>query len=551
MPFELEKTLVDGRLQTVYKHAEPNLRTYFLKFTTLYAQRECIVYEQERYTYAQVRARAEDISDALWERYGVRKGDRVAIITRNLPESIITFWALCLLGAIPAFVNTWQARDGLEHCIALVSPKLLILDTERTAILSPHLPAFLAAHPSVHFTGVIAIGPTEGVQTGRSHTSIISWTTAFPPRAAPPAQARRLYESEPATHPDDPAPSSSRLARLHAREPLLRAGQPLPAPGTTPAGAFLMTAPLFHVVGVTTNVMVNMFRGNKLVLMRKWDTDEAARLCVAESITDTSGSPALLLDMARTASFAGVRRTLRGATSGAAPLPPRLRAEFGRAFPGAALVHVYGLTETSAIATGVVGPDFDARPTTAGLPAPVTEIRIVDPETLAVLPVQAVGEMWIRGANVMRCYWGDPDATRKAMTREGWFRTGDLGSLDEDGFLYIKDRLKDIIVRGGENIPSTLIEDALYHDPRVHEAAAVAVPDGRLGELPAALVVVEQGLTEAQLLHDVQQRYGSLFEIGSNALERNAAGKLDKMKLREIAKAEWARRMGRKVLGNL
>ncbi|KAA1477958.1 acetyl-CoA synthetase-like protein [Dentipellis sp. KUC8613] len=569
MPFELEEKLVHGRLLTVYKHMEPNLRSYFLKFTTAYAQREYIVYERERYTYAQVRAQAEQLADTFWETYGVRKGDRAAIITRNIPEAILAFWALALLGAVPTFVNAWQRPDGLAHCIRLTAPKLLVLDAERAAVLLPQLPTLLA---DLRLAGVVVArheGPFPASWAAPASAPVRTWASLF---AGEQGISKGTWKTAPAAHPDDPAAilfTSGTTARPRAvltsqRAFLsntysgvylgllsrLRDGHGLPAPGSAPppATGFLMTAPLFHVAGIATNVMTNMFRGNKIVLLRKWDVEQAARLSVAENVTETSAVPALLLDMLRSRAFAG-RIGLLGATSAAAPMPPHMKRDFGQAFPRAALIHVYGLTETSAIVTATVGGDYLLRPTTAGRPPPVTQVAIVDPETLTVLPPDRVGEIWVRGANVMTCYYNDPQATDAAVTRDGWFRTGDLGALDADGFLYIKDRLKDMIIRGGENIHSTQIENALYADARVLEAAAVGVPDARLGELPAAVVRVAGGVgvREAELVEGAAERLPKyavpvMVVVVEDALERNAAGKVDKQALRRVAREEWERR---------
>ncbi|KAG5636318.1 hypothetical protein H0H81_008432 [Sphagnurus paluster] len=173
-----------------------------------------------------------------------------------------------------------------------------------------------------------------------------------------------------------------------------------------------------------------------------------------------------------------------GLLFGGSPAPDTLVPRARDAFPSATMMQAYGMTETNSVAVSIAGGDYTARPTSTGLASPVNEIMIVR-EGKPVGPGVS-GEVLLRGPNIMQCYWRDQEATSKSITNDGWLRTGDLGFLDNEGFLYIKDRIKDIIIRGGENIDSVSVENALYRDPRVLEAAAVGVPDERLGELVAA-----------------------------------------------------------------
>ncbi|KAG2013685.1 long-chain-fatty-acid-CoA ligase [Coprinopsis cinerea AmutBmut pab1-1] len=235
---------------------------------------------------------------------------------------------------------------------------------------------------------------------------------------------------------------------------------------------------------------------------------------------------------------------------GGAPAPNSLPPRAHKAFPNAALSQGYGLTETNSVAVGVAGEDYSARPTTCGLATPVNDVIIV--KDGVVQPPNAIGEVWIRGPNVMQGYWNDPVATDKALTKDGWLLTGDLGYLDEEGFLYIRDRIKDIIIRGGENIDSVTVENALYADECVLEAAAVSVPDARLGELVAAAVTIKPPywgkVTEAELVKQAAKSLPKfavpvIIVVQSEPFERTPSGKILKGQIRDIVREAWKNRL--------
>jgi len=418
--------------------------------------REYIVFENERYTYSQIRDHAFDAANTLWVEYGVRKGDRVAICMRNFPEFAVAFWACCLLGAVPTNINAWQTSEGLEHCLLSTAPKVLLIDAERAAILAPR---FSSLRSKLAFTGIIVARSTSPVHNSWPDT--VPWSTAF-------TGARKMdeyWKREEPCQPDDDGTifftsgttalpravlssqrafiSNTYTAMFTVSRSILRRGEELSS-GPLPARSFMIMAPLFHTHGLN-NMMVNTFRGNKIVLMHRWNVKEAIGVFVKEQITETSGVPAQLLDIIH--SFPG-KVVLESATTAGAPSSPGMLADLLKAFPGSQVLHAWGLTETTGMGTAVTGEDYYARPTSCGLPAPITEILIVDPETLKALPVGTVGEIWVRGSNIMRCYLGDAEATDKALTPDGWFRSGDLGCVDKEGYLYIKDRLKDMIIRG-------------------------------------------------------------------------------------------------------
>ncbi|KAG8997806.1 hypothetical protein FRB90_012424 [Tulasnella sp. 427] len=306
----------------------------------------------------------------------------------------------------------------------------------------------------------------------------------------------------------------------------LRTGEPLPVTGPQAVqNVSLMANPLFHVMGTTTYLVVGSAAGTKVVLMRKWDKVAAAKLIDREKVTVLAGVPYMIMDLEDGGLSESSRKPVIGVSFGGASAPGNLVPDLQKKFPDALL----------------------------GLPCPVNDILIVDEHTLTALPSGKIGEIWIRGPNVLKCYWKDPEATDKAITKDGWFRSGDLGYVDEEGFLYIKDRLKDIIIRGGENIDSTTVENAFYTDERVHDCAAVGVPDRKLGELVALAVVLKdtfkKTVDEAQLLEAAKDRLPSFARpvmiLEVDELPRNAAGKTDKRALRKVMKKAWEKKKDR------
>jgi len=244
-------------------------------------------------------------------------------------------------------------------------------------------------------------------------------------------------------------------------------------------------------------------------------------------------------------------------STGGAAAPSSAPAEYEKLIPGVIPTQGYGLTETNAIATSFAGADYKMRPAATGLIPPTVEVQITHLETLKPLKPDEIGEVWIRGSNIMMGYYNDPIATKNAITPEGWFRSGDLGYVDKEGFLYVVDRAKDIIIRGGENIHCITIESALHTHPSVLEAAAVAVPDRRLGELVAAVVKLKDGYLpiaaeEASIEEDIlaqarrvlpRHMVPVMILISNKPLDRNAPGKIVKSQLRKDAAAEWAKRL--------
>lgn len=313
--------------------------------------------------------------------------------------------------------------------------------------------------------------------------------------------------------------------------------------------AILLVIPLFHVMGCQSSLISITALGGKLVLMHKYDPRKGADLVARESITNLGGVPHQAAELVEELARRGGPHTVEAVGYGGAPAPSIVPQRANKMLPQVLISQGFGLTETNAVATNFAGEDYLLRPGSCGLPTPVTELRIVDPDTgLEAGPGEA-GEIAIRGPQVAQGYWRNEKATREAFDGEGWFRSGDVGYVDEDGFLFISDRIKDIIIRGGENIPSTLVEDALYRHESVAHAAAVGVPDEQMGEIVAAVVVLKGGTTvhEADLLafaaKTLPKHTVPVMVLLKREIPRNATGKVLKKDIKEELRQEWQRRL--------
>ncbi|KAF8639785.1 hypothetical protein AX17_001045 [Amanita inopinata Kibby_2008] len=576
---EMGLRLIDGRLLRVYKNMWPSLRVFWLWASKEHADAEYLVFEEQRLTFGQVLERSIKAASIYKNVYGIQKGpselssnaypfhqadrrtgDRVAICSRNYPEYIIAFWACHIIGAVSVLTNAWLPLEALSHCLVHTQSKLIIVDSERADRLEP------VVHRFTDKTGTIGILVIEGQEGKGTWNGMATWQSVLQRYRG---EVHSVLEQDPHLVPEDNATviftsgttglpkgvlSTHRQFLTNVLNVLvgsararLRRGESLPPPPPSgPQKGVLLSVPFFHVTGLTSLSMLSTMSGLKIVLMRKWDPDEAARLIQKENIAIAGGVPSMVSDLTDVARNG---LPLDALMFGGAPAPDSLTSRAKKAFPGAMMSQGYGLTETNSVAVGFGGEDYVARSASCGLPAPVNDIMIMNGDTSA--PVGTVGEVWLRGPNVMKEYWGDPGATEKVITKDGWLRTGDLGMVDNEGFLYIRDRIKDIIIRGGENIDSVSVENALYANEGVLEAAAVGVPDKRLGELVAAIVSVKAGystqVTERSLISSVRKSLPKfavpvMIVVMDQPMERTPSGKIMKGELRKLARDEWEKR---------
>ncbi|KAK0211369.1 hypothetical protein DFS33DRAFT_1299098 [Desarmillaria ectypa] len=555
---EVETRVVEDRLLRVFKNLWPSVRALWLHATKEHADKIYVVYENERYTFREMFERSVRCAAVFREVYGVKKGDRVVICSRNFPTYYVAFWACHLLGAVTALVNAWLPLEPLQHCIALTKCRLILLDPERANVIEPvidHLKDITGA------SGCIVMEEHEGKGLW---TSMENFGTIFSrslentesvlddPQITPEDDATIIFTSGTTGLPKGVLSSQRACltilftsAFISGRD-AVRRGEPFPPPSDVgPQKGALLSTPLFHVTATAVTLNATMY-GYKLVLLRKWDVPEAARFCREENVKSLGGIPFMITDLEH--HLAGF--PMESITLGGAPVAGSLVIRSKETFPSAVISNAYGLTETNSTAIGLAGEDYLARPESSGLPPPVTDLIIMKKDIEAA-PGE-VGEVWIHGPGVMKGYFGDRAATDKALTQDGWLMTGDLGYRDAEGFLFIKGRIKDIIIRGGENVDCVSVVSALHNEPGVLEAAAVGVPDRRLGELVAAIVTVKpswRGKVKEEKLLSIARKLLPKFAVPIMVMVQDGefvhtpSGKIVKTTLRIAAQKEWERRM--------
>ena len=485
-----------------------------------------------RLTYDQVFA----WRDRLVARLGIGRGERVAICMRNRTEWLIAFLAVIRAGGVAALLNSRGSPEELAAMIAEVTPALVLADAERMPLIRQggyagrlfDMTAPLAAAQGPAPDPVpaqpqdpAAILFTSGT-TGRTkgavltHRSLITGLLSV--QLSGLMIAQRMADQYGMT-----------VEQLMAR---------------MPQQAVLLVYPLFHISGLGSAFLSPMFSGAKVVIMRRWDAAEALRLIAEEKVSMFTGVPTMLWDVLRQAELAGADlSSLTNVASGGQALPVNLLEEIRAACPQAAMGTGYGMTECSGSVAQAVGEDFVRKPGSAGRVLPLVDMRVLGPEG-EVLARGETGEIAVRGAMVMQGYWNRPEETAAVLGADGWLRSGDIGYVDEEGYVFIVDRKKDMVISGGENIYCAEVERVLGTVPGVTECAAFGIPDERLGEALVA-VVVASGQSEEALVREVGERlarYKAPRRIAFSpiALPRNAVGKLDKIALR----ARWPELIG-------
>jgi len=502
-------------------------------FCALNASVEALVAGEERFTFAELDGWSEKLAGALAAR-GIAKGDRVAIAMRNCPAWIVAYMAILKAGAVATLLNGWWQTHELAHALELSEPVLIIADAQRSARIG-------AAD-----AGIETVTVDADRALGQAIAPLLATGEAPLPEIGPDDEATILFTSG-STGEAKGALSTHRAVTtgvyayatgLMVLKSILESeGRPPPPPRT------LLSVPLFHVTGEVP-VMLNSFViGRGMVLMPKWDALEALRLIDQEKVTYFVGVPTMSLElMTHPDRDKFDLSSLTDIAAGGAPRPVSHVERLQRTFRTAKPALGYGLTETNAVGCVNFWSNYAEKPGSTGRPqAPFVELAILG-EADAHLPPGECGEIGIRSAANFKGYWRDEQATRAAFTADGYVRTGDIGYLDEDGYLFIVDRKKDIIIRGGENIAAAEVEAACYAHPKVAEAAVFAAPDERLGEVPVAIIHARGDLDEDELRAFLEARISAFkvparFVFRPEPLPRLGTGKIDRVEL----KAKYAR----------
>jgi len=555
--FEIEETVIRGIPTRVWKNAPPTLRDVFLNGRA-FGDREFMVYEEDRATY-EAFARATVTLARRLQADGVRKGDRVAVIMRNLPEWPVAFFAGVLCGAIVTPLNAWWTGAELEYGLADSGTKVALVDDERLERILPHLDAC----PELSRVYVARLKDEPADARVRRLEEVVGPVSGWSALANLPLpdvpldaedDATILYTSGTTGRPKGALGTHRNMTSnigaggISAARNFLRAGEPLPEsdPHKLPQRCTLLVVPLFHATGLSATLGPSMNAGGKLVFMRRFEAEAAMQLIAREKVNATGGVPTIAWQIIEHPNRTKYDlSSLQAVTYGGAPSAPELVRKIAEVFPGSQPGNGWGMTETTATFTSHMGRDYLNRPDSAGPAAPVGEMQIRDAaDGTTVLPAGAVGELWVKGPQVVKGYWNKPEATAETFV-DGWLRTGDLARLDEEGFLFIIDRAKDMLIRGGENIYCVEVENVLYDHPDVMDAAIVGIPHKTLGEEPAAVVHLRPGgsATEAELRDLVRGRLAAFkvpvkVAFWPEPLPRNANGKILKTELKKVFAAE-------------
>ncbi len=542
-PFEMDSVVINGVATRVWKNAPPSL-AWLVQASRAHGERPFTIYEDERVSY-DANFRAVATLAARLREMGIAKGDRVALAMRNLPEWPVIFFAVASIGAIVVPLNAWWTAGELDYGINDSGARLLFVDDERYQRLRAHDPDMPALERMIIARASVPLDARASRLEdliGTPHDYATLPDTVLPAAAiAPDDDATIFYTSGTTGHPKGALGTHRNLmsnilsGAYNAARSLLRRGDPIPAP--TPR-VTLTVIPLFHVTACSAGMMGSIAAGSSLIFMRKWDTVRAMEIIEREKVNITGGVPTIAWQILEHPDrdkydLSSLEAIAYGGAPSAPELVRRIHSEFG-ALPA----NGWGMTETMATVTGHSSEDYLNRPTSAGPPVPVADLKIMDEEGVNELPVGEVGELWARGPMIVKGYWNKPEATAATFI-DGWVRTGDLARVDEEGFVYIVDRAKDMIIRGGENIYSSEVENVLYAHPAVTDCALVGIPHRTLGEEPAAVVHLAPGMeaTEAELQAWVRERLAIFktpvaIRFVHETLPRNANGKILKKDLK-------------------
>ena len=538
--FEVEDGVVNGVAMKVFKNAPKALRDVFNPSRE--SDATYMVYEDEEWSYKKTHQEADALAYALVHTYNIKPGDRVGISMRNLPEWVVSFTAITGIGAVSVSMNSWWTEEELEFSLKDVGLSVLIVDSERieratgpcerngTKMITVREGNVVIPAIAKRWEDVVARGeamPFVEITTDMDAIILFtSGTTGFPKGAVSTHQAvgnsMMAFSAR--------ASANGKRVEGLAQE---KKDSPFPNVG-------ILAVPLFHVTGMA--VMLSNFAYQfKMVIMFKWDAERALQLIEKHHITTFTGVPTQSWDMVQHPNFSKYdTSSLNVVGGGGAPAPAKLVEQVDGAFKSGRPNLSYGMTETNAYGPGNVGTEYTSHPNSTGrTPLPGMELEIRDEDANPV-PRNTSGEIWMKGPMLIRGYWNRPEANKETLVN-GWLRTGDLGRIDEEGFIYIEDRAKDMIIRGGDNVYGAEVETGIYEIPEVYEAAVFGIKHERLGEEVACVIMTKPGmtLTEEQVstyLNGRMAKYKIPTRIAftTDPLPRNPAGKFLKRSMEKL-----------------
>jgi long-chain acyl-CoA synthetase len=546
--FPVNEQQVAGVPLRVFTHAAPTVLD-ILTSGRGHGSTDFLVFGDQRWSFDQFFADVDALAAVLQQDMGVKPGDRVAIAMRNCPDWVLTFAAAVHVGAVPVLINSWGSAEELEFTLRDSDPTVLAADLprsrlaadalrrRRTALLFSDVDGGIEqlAHDSTAGIDVRAIQDAVAVGRGRDYATV---------KPEPEDMAMLLYTSGSTGHPKGVVYRhvSVGQALMHMMLagflPLEFSG-PIELRGGATSEAGLVTVPLFHATGLFSGFLLPCMVGQKVVLLRKWDAVTAMQTIQTEKVTMIATVPAILKDLLTHPKFddfdlSSISRAAAAGAATPAGLPELLLGKLGIENRSAG----YGMTETASVCATMSGPVFDLKPMAAGIISPIIDLRAVD-SAGNVLPSGQDGEIQLRGVTVTPGYWQRDDLTQEAFTHDGWLRTGDLGHVDDDGFLHITGRIKEIVIRGGENIAPIEIENVAYRHPSAKEVAVFGVPDDLMGEELAMVCHPQPGssLTEDELRAHLSNslptfKVPKYLALSDEPLPRNASEKIHRLALR-------------------
>ena len=533
--FDLGGTTVKGFVNA------PTDLVQLLEAGRAHGDKTFMVYEGRRLSFDEFFSQADSLASQLQSHYGVKRGDRVAIAMRNCPEWAIAFVATALCGAINVPLNSWGKTDELLYGLNDCDASVLVCDAQRFTLLENKLddidtrlivvePATEPSQENVaSFEAVVARGPVEGFaipKVAANDPALIIYTSGS---TGLPKGALQRHVS-----------IAQALMNMYFLGMLTSSMEgPRELRGGAEQETPLLTVPLFHATGLVAGLLMPLQLGQKVVMMYKWDTETALQLIQDEKITGITSVPTVLqglfahpkYDDYDTSSLFRV-----GAAGAATPegLPELIESKIDAVSRSAG----WGMTETMSVGSTMSGEIYNLNPAASGIKSPLVEMRFVAPDG-EVLPEGEIGELQVRGIVICAGYWGRPEASAEIMDGE-WMKTGDLARLDEDGFLHITGRIKEIVIRGGENIYPGEIENVAYTNDSVREVVVFGVPDEKMGEELAMVAYVEapHTLTVDELRAHLGSKLAAYkvpryIEIVDEPLPQNASGKLFKRKIQD------------------
>lgn len=524
---DIEEEEVLGMRIPVYQKRPHDLRAMLQQSVTQYGQRDCLVLDQVRWTFADFARYVDNVAGELQRRWHISSGERVAILLTNRLEFAVAYYAAVTTGAIAVVLNARCKAPELEFMLRDSEPRVLITEPilyEEVGPVLERVPTLeavilcagedaLPSHALSFDTLTQASGKPFQVAIAEDDVAALLYTSGTTGRPKGAMQTHRNLVNN--------AMTATRLFQF------------------VPDDRTLIVAPFYHATGVNSQLTAMLYAGGTSIVRPAFKGDDFMEWIERERVTIGIGVATMFWLMLHSPNFDRYDlSSLRYIIYGGSPAPVELLGQLSRTFPHIQLGNVWGLTECTSIATLLPSRETLRIPESVGLPAPVLQVRVVDAVGREV-PDGESGELIVKGPSVVRGYWRRPEATASTF-KDGWLYTGDIGRKDADGFLYVLDRKKDMIIRGGQNIYSIEVENVLYQHPAVLEAAVVGVPDEIFGEQVKAVLVPKPGMTfDGEEVRDFCKRAIADYKVPKyieivSTLPRNPGGKVIKTQLRQV-----------------